>query len=193
MKDYNVLLTCGETTMVIIHDAFDKGYQQGYEDGQKSLVNAYVVGKGEDTLEDIKEAEYNRGLNDAWEVARKIEHPKGYFCNIKEVFGEESAFSVLLNMTASEAIQKINDYEEKQKQDAEFKVGDEVYLLDENHPRVVTNILDDNGRTRAIQITENGKWVVDDIKDIHKTGRHFDEISEVLAEMRGAENADVTD
>ena len=121
MKDYNVLLTCGETTMVIIHDAFDKGYQQGYEDGQESLVNAYAIGKGEDTLEDIKEAEYNRGLNDAWTVVRKIIEPVddgGYsFDTLRKIFDESAIRFIFKHNTGVEAIAKIKEYEDKQKQD----------------------------------------------------------------------------
>lgn len=107
MKDYEQRATAIiMNTVEGVKAQIRKAYNRGYEDG-----------KADTPFTDTEEAEkkaYEKGLNDAWEAARKIEHPNGYFCNIREVFGEESAFSVLLNMTASEAIQKIKEYEEKQ-------------------------------------------------------------------------------
>jgi len=122
MKDYKKAIEnimADTTNKVINHaiSAYNKGYADGFGKAQTdSYVKGYEDGQKEkpQAIYEMKVEEYNKGLNEAWEVARKIEHPKGYFCNIKEVFGEESAFSVLLNMTASEAIQKIKDYEEKQ-------------------------------------------------------------------------------
>jgi hypothetical protein len=159
MKDYNVLLTCGETTMVIIHDAFDKGYQQGYEDGQKSLVNAYVVGKGEDTLEDIKEAEYNRGLADSWNVIKKITRDDsvgGYSIEMmQELFGQTCVYDITHNYTPEEAIAKIKAYEDKQKQ-TEYEEKDMI-----------------KERLAEFRAT---------------LGCSYGEIYEVLKELRGAEN-----
>jgi len=178
MKDYSVLLTCGEANMVVIHDAFDKGYQQGYEDGNKALCNC----------KDNMEVEYNRGLNDAWEAIKKItEIPitkRGFVFDLSPET-DTSFFSLLKMLSVQEAIAKIKKYEEQQKQDTEIKVGDEVYLFDKNHPRVVTSIYNEGDEVNAIQITGNGKLAVNYVKELHRTGRTFPQIAEVLAEMRG--------
>lgn len=70
MKDYSVILPCGEATMIVIHDAFDKGYQQGYE-----------AGKADTPFTDTEEAEkkaYERGLNDAIDYIKEIANEKSW-------------------------------------------------------------------------------------------------------------------
>ena len=72
-----------------------------------------------------------------------------------------------------------------EKQD-EIRVGDEVYLVDKCHPRVVTCITKkiDGENPAAVQFAESGKWVVDDVTELHKTGRHFNQIEEVLKALK---------
>jgi len=113
MKDYSVLLTCGETAMVIIHDAFDKGYQQGYEDG-----------KADTPFTDTEEAEekaYDRGLNDMWEVIKKVmenEDKGGYSIKmLRKLFGSYDVYNITHNYIPEETLAKIKEYEDKQKQD----------------------------------------------------------------------------
>lgn len=89
--------------------AIDEAYQKGFEAGQHEAT----------TLE------YQQGLDDAWEAARKI-------CNepedgglpasaVVELFGRNGS---ILGCSAQNAINKIKAYEEQQKADAEIKVGD---------------------------------------------------------------------
>lgn len=135
---------------------------------------------------------YDKGLNEAWELVKRIESTPedGGLMNeqIAEVFGQYwSSFELYNSFSAEEALDLYKRWEDKQKQDAEIKVGDEVYLSDENHTRVVTNIFEDSEGVMAVQLSENGRWVADPIEELHKTGRHFDAIAEVLAELRGKE------
>lgn len=147
----------------LIEQAYNRGYKAGYE-----------------ACKEPKDALIEKGRNEAWEAARKIMQ-----MNIVEkhaIFGEigRMTYSVILELSASEAIEKIKSYEEQKKEDSEIRVGDEVYFLDPTATRVVTCIYKFNEVTKAVQITSNGKWVLDDICDLHKTGRHFDEIENVL-------------
>lgn len=184
MKDYNVLLPCGEANMVILHDAFDKGYQQGYDFGKKALCDC----KGN------MEAEYNRGLNEAWEAAKKIIHSNGLSLQkLMQIFGTASTDKVLRENTASEAIAKIKEYEE-QKQDAEqaqdiIKVWDEVYSEMNDLRFIVTRIITskhmDNTVKRYEGICTDGACYDNLPEDIVKTGRTFPQIAEVLEKMRG--------
>ena len=74
---------------------------------------------------------------------------------------------------------------ESEQVDDEIRVGDEVYLLDEHFPRVVTCIMKKNGRNPlAVQFTKSGELCADDVRDLHKTGRHFDQIQEVLEALK---------
>ena len=143
-----------------VSDALQHGYKEGYQDG----------------------------LNDAWECARKLMLRSGRsYADIYKIFGNGSEHFVLRTFSPSEAIAKINAYEEaRKKAEAEIKVGDEVYFCDKNHTRVVFSIFYENAKEpRALQFTESGKYVVDNISDLHKTGRHFPQIEEVLKQMKG--------
>ena len=78
---------------------FEDGYHAAQEDGQKI---------------------YQKGLDDAWDAARKLTHPRydGYRDDEKkEIFGFIESDLILIKMSASEAIEKIREYEEKQKQE----------------------------------------------------------------------------
>ena len=181
MKNYSVLLSCGEANMIIIRDAFDKGYQQGYTDAKSELGQNAV-----DLAHEESDRTYQQGLNDAWEAAKKIKRMG--IAEKDAIFAEigKSTYSVIMSMSASEAIAKIKEYEEQHKQDT-IQAGDEV-----NHQgliSVVVRIADDCIYT----ISECGttpKYYQND--NLVKTGKHYPQIAEVLAEMRGAENVDTT-
>ena len=84
-------------------EAYKNGYDAACKDiDVKSKINAA----------------YRKGLEDAWEAARKIDHMSDE--DIKNVFG--CGFSAVFEtIGASEAIEKIRQYEQE-----EIKVGDEV-------------------------------------------------------------------
>jgi len=86
-------------------NAIDEAYRRGYEDKAKEIRD------GEYTF-------YEKGLNDAWECARKIvlsEYnggmPREQF---EEIFDTRKGAPVLKNLTVQETMQKIKDYEERQ-------------------------------------------------------------------------------
>ena len=146
------------------------------------------VGMGYDG--ELTRPAYQDGLNDGWECAKKIYSAPsdgGYTLEqLTQVFGEDSMSAIARTHTASAAIAKIKAYEEEKKAEAEIKVGDEVYFSDENHTRVVFSIFYENAKEpRVLQFTESGNYVVDNISDLHKTGRHFSQIEEVLKQMKG--------
>lgn len=49
----------------------------------------------------------------------------------------------------------------------------------------VTSIYNEGDEVNAIQITGNGKLAVNNVKELHRTGRTFPQIAEVLTAMRG--------
>ena len=150
--------------------------KQGYEDG-----------KADTPFTDTEEAEkkaYNRGLNEAWDAARKIAQTYAHFTcyDLNMIFGDRDSVGrkmIFEEYTPQDAIRKIKEYEDKQKQDAEIKVGYEVYNLDRDNKRVVTAI-DGN---KAIQLCSNGKYTVDDIDTLHWTGREDLRIKKVLEKI----------
>ena len=146
-------------------DLQDTAYKKGLHDGESKC--GYCN-------------EYQRGLDDAWEAARKIVCDEGIDMNtLCTIFRRGCSDSVIRDYSAAEAIEKLKAYEEKQKADDEIKVGDEV-RHDRGWTAVVTSIdnvgfsvMDYNGEVASYS----------DIFKFEKTGRHFD-IPKILEEMK---------
>lgn len=66
-------------------------------------------------------------------------------------------------------------------------VGDEVYLLDANYHGVITAVWEVGGVVKTERLTQSGKLACDDAKDLHRTGRRFPEIANVLKQMQEGE------
>ncbi len=130
---------------------------------------------------DLQDTAYQRGLNDAWEAARKLFSSMAD-SDIEKAFPIEwnnGGFNALINLQPQEAIAKLKAYEEKQKAEDEIKVGDEV-RHDRGWTAVVTSI--DNVGFSAMDY--NGEVAsYSDISKFSKTGRHFD-IDKILEEMK---------
>lgn len=163
---------------------YRKGYKNGYKDG-KNVVEIPEIAK-----RDISDA-YNKGLNDAWKLVKRIESTPedGGLTNkqIAEVFGQYwSSFELYNSFSAEEVLDLYKRWEDKQKQDAEIKVGDEVYSDAFDDKGIVTHITAD--KVSCVCIICNGSTMMRvGLHGLHKTGRHFDAIAEVLAELRGEE------
>lgn len=202
-----------------------------------------------ETQKIIEAIKYECGLNDAWEVAKKIVSNKGYTGKeLENIFGTSTLSRIFDTYTASKAIEMIEKYEKEQKtpvfkvgdrvrtlidkyrtgtelfpvgtigevvdiygnsiavnadgktwyyrkDDLELAndvilVGDEVYLLDANYHGVVTAVWENFGVVKTERLTQSGKLACDDAKDLHRTGRRFPEIANVLKQMQeGNENA----
>ena len=139
---------------------------------------------------------YQRGIDDAWEVAKKIfgyEFDGGLPVDeLRNAFGFESGpfctADILRTNTASEAIAKLKAYEEQRKADAEIKVGDEVMSNNaiSDHTGVVLAL--SLGETSAKVLENDGSmaWVA--VNVLIKTGRHFNFLASLLEAMKeGAE------
>lgn len=158
-------------------------YNQGYEDGLKD-------GKASVQIDDS--TAYECGLNDAWECVKKIFDMDGD--TAKELFGDFLVDHISRQFTASEAIAKIKEYEEKQKQeDDEIKIGDEiknkwgtrgvvVEIAPQYNGATVYSVLWRNAERRCL---DKSDW--DSYEVWKKTGRHFSQIEEVLEQMKGEE------
>lgn len=173
MKDYKHIEHMRNLNDSLIWERMKRCYDYGYEDG-----------KADTPFTDTEEAEnkaYNRGLNEAWDAARKIAQTYAHFTcyDLNMIFGDRDSVGrkmIFEEYTPQDAIRKIKEYEDKQKQDAEIKVGYEVYNIDRENKRIVTAI-DGN---KAIQLCSNGKYTVDNIDTLHWTGREDLRIKKVL-------------
>lgn len=158
--------------------AYQKGYETGYEDGYNE------PGKNQ------QEA-YQRGLNDAWDAARKIvlDTDKGGIplSKLQKIFHRGLPNEIIGAFSASEAIEEIRAYEREHE---EFHIGDEVirhykneFMEGDDAPSIF--LYEEDGNFRCI--TFNGRSIIIAEYPKHqyrKTGRHFPEIAEVLQKMR---------
>lgn len=106
-----------------------------------------------------------------------------------ECFGMSSAYKIVRNMSYNEAKAR---YEAWLKQKDKIHVGDEVTF-----EMAFGNGLDNNMKAVALDqaatgeewcvLTENGCVETHDEEDLYKTGRHFDEVGQMLEKMRGEE------
>lgn len=139
---------------------------------------ADAVQKAADAIEELnlthdESAAYQRGLDDAWEAARKV-----FGMTIQELydaFGEDG-LCLLQKTTVAEALARIRAYEESQ----EIHVGDEVTCEGFGGKAVVTFLNDEDG---TILHWPGGMSYVK--KDrLTKTGRHFPEVAALLDKMK---------
>lgn len=148
-------------------EAYEKGYHAGY---------VKYINKS-----------YEDGLKDSWEAARKIiRMPEGDLLDLFDVYSSVcTPVQVMLKYDASEAIEKLNAFEQGQKElgiQGYFKNGEEVIDADCTKA-VILRVSEDN----YCQVyTEKGcieNWHIHTYK-FHKTGRYFPEIATVLEKMR---------
>lgn len=98
-----------------IRDELEKqAHQRGYEEAYDT---AYADAEG--IYESGKRAMYQKGLKDAWEVARKI--AKLDTDEQKRLFGCFGIYFIAHEFSASEAIERIRQYEQKQGESKEPK------------------------------------------------------------------------
>ena len=130
------------------------------------------------------ESEYQRGLHDAWEAARKIAgFPSLGGLNTHELmkfFDTDIVAQVMAELTAKQAIEKLRDYEAKKKVEEEIRVGDEVETTAFNKVIVLKHLHDGyyaalNDQFEKVMIHLSGI--------VKKTGRHFPQVAELLAAM----------
>jgi hypothetical protein len=130
---------------------------------------------------ELQDEAYQRGLEDAWEAARKIalmdtetsENVTGYF----------GLFRIMENLTPMQAIAKLKAYEEKQKYSIE--VGDEVEWAGDKYVVTYLNYDIETSEITDYDLLAYDGSVVDHVKKcaFTKTGKHYD-IQSILEAMR---------
>ena len=160
-------------------------YQTGFEDGKADATF------NTDLIDELKQVEYIRGLEDAWKLARKIEM---LTCGeVRDIFGEKaltqfgdeepSVFAIINQFSYQESESMIKAYEEKKKAEEEIKIGDEVKDLATNNIGIVLSIGE-----RILYITKFDYVYSNTRGSLEKTGRHFDEVEQLLNKLRGEDN-----
>lgn len=161
-------------------------YERGYEEGLKRGEDIEQANAAE-TKKEVAKQNYERGLNDAWEYARKIVLGKtdgGIGINaVIAIFGNASTYEIFMNFTVPEVIAKIKNYEEKQKQtDDKIKVGDEVDVPQLDCKGIV--IAEANKETILVLSEYMDGLIRTEKHNVKKTGRYFSEIDEMKKKMQ---------
>ena len=124
-------------------------------------INIYTEGHGKG---------YTEGLNDAWELARKIHAMEyGDFTKAFDVSGydgREVKVGVINELTPQEALAKLKAYEEQSK----IEVGDILLIYGEE--AVVTRVVDEHANILFGDGVTNNMPVKELVGD--KTGKHID-------------------
>lgn len=158
--------------MTNVRNAYDRGYKQGFKDGKTDVVTT----------------SYEKGLNDAWEVAKKIALASSTDEEMNKIFGDDFYYMSLSaffeKYSIDEVMLKIKEYEEKQEKQAKeegFKVGDEV--TSDIRRFIVLGI--DAGGWYHLWCLDNG-LTYDTIcsKDLRKIGRSFPQLVELFKQMK---------
>lgn len=163
----------------IAEEAYKRGYDKGYADKTNN----------DEVCNELAKDIYQRGLNDAWEAARKIvlspDEGGTSLTDIYVMFGNNGSMQrVFRSYSASEVIEKLKVCEKKQKADDKIKVRDEViWTLGANIAIVVTSVYTVDDVEWCDGICKDGKVYSILTKNARKTGRRFD-IDKFLEEMR---------
>jgi len=151
-------------------DLQDTAYKKGLAEGKKATW---------ELVADASSAEYQRGLNDSWEAARKLFSSMAD-SDIEKVFPTEwnnGGFHALINLQPQEVIAKLKAYEA----DEDVKRGDIVRHKINGLTYIVT-LASDCG---YVLLGNDGNFATSCITNtFEKTGKHFD-IDKILEEMKG--------
>ena len=162
---------------------FGDGYMIQPLEDLEELTSDYI----NEHFGDLQDTAYQRGLEDAWEAARKISviELNGGLTGkeLMKIYGTMDIHKIYDDNTASEAIAKLKAYEEKQKADNRIEVGDEVNWLGDCF--IVTRIFQPRNMKEQCDGIDDDGCVYHDvlIDDLEKTGRHFD-IASILEAMK---------
>ena len=156
-----------------VHKRIYEAYQRGLEEGKQTAVGAAEL---------REKLEYQRGLDDAWEAAKKLswaEKYGGYGDRLDEVFDRTDTFD-FLEYSPNEAIAKLKAYEEQNTAD-DIKVGDVVFLIECGMKYIVTSV--DCEDESCIIMSKNGGFIKAYKCELHKTGKHIN-IEKILEAIK---------
>ena len=151
---------------------------------QDALSNIKQILSSEDTEVDDSEA-YNKGLEDGWELTKKLFCPpryNGIDGKTLSVLFETDIHNIPARYTAQEALAKLEAYEN------EIKVGDEISVLGNE---IKGYVIDESKECEDCYVV-----LITNYKDLHtaiynktvikKTGKHID-LTDLFKQIGGGE------
>ena len=189
------VIDCDKNELKLLSDDFCIEYLQksGWMHQREKEIYEHGYAKGLDALKYTDGGElYAKGQNSAWKAALEIVTPDNmggkYTSNeLRTIFGVDFDYECLRKYTATEVIRMLEDYEKKKEAVQAICVGDEVKFC-HNSPdmeSLVVTALMPNSDKDLLCITVRGKYIAVQSKQVVKTGRHFDQVAELMNAMRG--------
>ena len=171
--------------------AYDKGYADGKAD---AIYNT-------DLLDELKQVEYNKGYNsaindynamyewlhDCFVDFEKFLLEKGFYTDEKFSDGfvvGQLMYDLICNYDIAEVISEFKKWQEEKKKAKKINVGDEV-ITQERNIAVVTRVKDNC--VRVMFKDGSGFRAQHTINELTKTGRHFDEVEQLLDKLGSEE------
>ena len=161
--------------------------KKGYNTIKSQLAGIWNNGRQtgiDEAYEAFRDVEaYQRGLTDAWETVKTLDSLDQW--DASNLVGFEVVnYSDWLAHSPQEIVEKCKAWKEK-KAKAEAEAEEEIRVGDEVVERsgttfTVTQIIDDS----VYGIGQSGCFEGEYKQDLHKTGRHFDQVEQLLKEMR---------
>ena len=161
-------------------------------DKLKRMPTLEQIDAREAEIDIIQKAAYENGLYDAWEIAKKIECVSGYDGDeLIEMFGTYNVETIFGKYKASEALDKVKAYEEQKEKavNGEIKVGDEIVVRVVAPDREIAVIVYKIGHVgttpmyHCISFSECNGFIIAHNQAIKKTGRHFPQITNLMAKI----------
>lgn len=133
--------------------------------------------------------DYEKGLNDAWELAKKIggvDHPDSWYCDeLYEIFGTNSSCAVFDKYSCQEALDKSEEYEKKKAEEEAKLVPGDIVIFNSIRYGDIKGIFIKYEDDEPIILTRKGgsmRLIGKSVWNINKTGEHIDisKLKEVL-------------
>lgn len=110
----------------------DEGYSEGFADGYKKGMNDYLNSPEPDK---VREEAYKDGVDDAWDLARKVYLSEGYSSEVLNKFFHTACVDAIfeirnINEVLSEIKAREEAREEEQEEQEKIGVGDVVTFRD---------------------------------------------------------------
>ena len=173
-NNFNILVSsidkCAEPLSTYTLPLEDKVRRQAAEITRLLAENEKLKAENGNVIWEIEQA-FDRGCNEAWELARKIAPTAGGLSSseLVEIFNAFLPRDILSNNTYPEAAAKLAEWEKAKE---EIKVGDVLEdIADRSVKCVATSLYPNN---RAYLVFNDGSAGMNDLDIFKKTGRHID-------------------
>jgi len=161
-------------------EGYKRGYTKGKNDGHAQGCHTQSE-HDKAKIDEAKQEGYNEGLENARQVILKLLGINSI--EYARIFNDTDMYYtkiILEHYSIKEIESKIRAYEED-KQAEEIKVGDEVCRKDRIDCTVVITGLLKEGRANAINF--QGSSYIVKLTEYERTGRHFDEVVQLLDKL----------